>query len=272
MVINTNIQAQINSDNLQTTQTRLSKSLARLSSGSRIIQPSDDAAGLAVASRIDAQINRIQAAKYNVNNAVSFVQTQHGYVQKIGKALDRMGELSILAQDGTKTDSDRDLYNKEFSQLQSYISSAATKDFNGVSLFSPSNLEVAIDSDGTPFQMAGIDMGVVPYSTVTNSGAGGVNVSTTVGAAAALTQIKTVITQLSKDRANIGAFQTRLNYTSEQLTVSKENLTAASSRIQDTDVAEESTEFAKQNILSQSGTAMLAQANQLPQSVLRLLQ
>ena len=270
MVINTNIQAQINSDNLQTTQTRLSKSLARLSSGSRIIQPSDDAAGLAVASRIDAQINRIQAAKYNVNNAVSFVQTQHGYVQKIGKALDRMGELSILAQDGTKTDSDRDLYNKEFSQLQSYISSAATKDFNGVSLFSPSNLEVAIDSDGTPFQMAGLNMAVVPYSTVVDSSA--VNVSTTVGAAAALTQIKTVITQLSKDRANIGAFQTRLNYTSEQLTVSKENLSAASSRIQDTDVAEESTEFAKQNILSQSGTAMLAQANQLPQSVLRLLQ
>ncbi|MCX6887694.1 MAG: flagellin, partial [Verrucomicrobia bacterium] len=108
------------------------------------------------------------------------------------------------------------------------------------------------------------------YSTVVDSSA--VNVSTTVGAAAALTQIKTVITQLSKDRANIGAFQTRLNYTSEQLTVSKENLSAASSRIQDTDVAEESTEFAKQNILSQSGTAMLAQANQLPQSVLRLLQ
>ncbi len=270
MVINTNIQAQINADNLQTTQTRLSKSLARLSSGSRIIQPSDDAAGLAVASRIDAQINRIQAAKYNVNNAVSFVQTQHGYVQKIGKALDRMGELSILAQDGTKTDSDRDLYNKEFSQLQSYISSAATKDFNGVSLFSPSNLEVAIDSDGTPFSMAGINMAVVPYSTVVDSSS--VNVSTTVGAAAALTQIKTVITQLSKDRANIGAYQTRLNYTSEQLTVSKENLSAASSRIQDTDVAEESTEFAKQNILSQSGTAMLAQANQLPQSVLRLLQ
>ena len=270
MVINTNIQAQINADNLQTTHTRLSKSLARLSSGSRIIQPSDDAAGLAVASRIDAQINRIQAAKYNVNNAVSFVQTQHGYVQKIGKALDRMGELSILAQDGTKTDSDRDLYNKEFSQLQSYISSAATKDFNGVSLFSPSNLEVAIDSDGTTFSMAGLDMAAVPYSTVVNSGS--VNVSTTVGAAAALTEIKNVITQLSKDRANIGAFQTRLNYTSEQLTVSKENLSAASSRIQDTDVAEESTEFAKQNILSQSGTAMLAQANQLPQSVLRLLQ
>jgi flagellin len=270
MVINTNIQAQINSDNLQTTQTRLSKSLARLSSGTRIIQPSDDAAGLAVASRIDAQINRIQAAKYNVNNAVSFVQTQHGYVQKIGKALDRMGELSILAQDGTKTDSDRDLYNKEFSQLQSYILSAATKDFNGVSLFSPSNLEVAIDSDGTTFAMAGIDMSNVPYSTVANSGS--VNVSTTGAAASALTEIKNVITQLSKDRANIGAFQTRLNYTSEQLTVSKENLSAASSRIQDTDVAEESTEFAKQNILSQSGTAMLAQANQLPQSVLRLLQ
>ncbi len=270
MVISTNIQAQINANNLSATQTRLNKSLARLSSGSRIVQPADDAAGLAVGSRIDAQVNRIQAAKYNVSNAVSFVQTQHGYIQKIAKALDRMSELAILAQDGTKTDADRALYQKEFTQLQEYITSAATKDFNGVSLFSSSSLEVAIDSEGDAFAMAGIEMATPPYSLTTDSAQS--NVTTTAGAALALTNIKTAITRLSEDRATIGAYQTRLNYTSEQLTVSKENLMAASSRIQDTDVAEESTEFAKQNILMQSGTAMLAQANQLPQAVLRLLQ
>ncbi len=270
MVINTNIQAQINSDNLQATQARLSKSLARLSSGSRIVQPADDAAGLAVGTRIDAQINRIQAANYNVGNAVSFVQTQHGYLQKIGKALDRMSELSILAQDGTKTDADRNLYNKEFVQLQNYVSSAAGKDFNGVSLFSAMALDVAIDSEGGLFSMNGINMSAAPYSGMMDSAVS--NVSTTSAAAAALTQIKAAINQLAEDRATIGAYQTRLNYTSEQLTVSKENLAAASSRIQDTDMASESTEYAKQNILVQSGTAMLAQANQLPQSVLRLLQ
>ncbi len=270
MVINTNIQAKINADNLQATQTRLSKSLARLSSGCRIVQPADDAAGLAVASRIDAQVSRIQAAKYNVNNAVSFVQTQHGYLQKIGKALDRMSELSILAQDGTKTDADRALYNKEFFQLQKYIGSASTKDFNGVSLFSNSALEISIDAEGGTFSMTGIDMGTGAYASAMDSAQA--NVSTTAASAAALSTIKDAITQLSEDRATIGSYQTRLNYTAEQLTVSRENLTAASSRIQDTDVADESTEFAKENILVQSGTAMLAQANQLPQSVLRLLQ
>jgi flagellin len=269
MVINTNVQAKANADNLQATQARLAKSLARLSSGSRIIQPADDAAGLAVASRMDAAVNRIQAAKYNVNNAVSFVQTQHGYMQKIGKALDRMSELAILAQDGTKTNADRALYDKEFEQLQEYISSASTKDFNGVSLFSSTALEIAIDADGDTFSMNGIRMDVGSYADAMGSTT---RVGTTAAAAAALATIKGAITQLSEDRAIIGSYQTRLNYTAEQLTVSRENLSAASSRIQDTDVAEESTEFAKENILVQSGTAMLAQANQLPQNVLRLLQ
>jgi flagellin len=268
MVINTNIQAQANADSLRATQARLSKSLARLSSGSRIVQPADDAAGLAVASRIDAQVNRIGAANYNVSNAVSFVQTQHGYLQKISKALDRMSELAILAQDGTKTDADRSLYSMEFVQLQSYITTAATKDFNGVSLFATSPLSVVIDSEGGSFTMNGIDMTAGAYALANSSS----SVSSTTLAATALDNIKSAITQLSEDRATIGSYQTRLNFTAEQLTVSKENLTAASSRIQDTDVADESTEFAKQNILVQSGTAMLAQANQLPQSVLRLLQ
>jgi flagellin len=267
MVINTNTQAQATSHNLISSQSALSKSLARLSSGSKIVSPSDDAAGLAVASRLDAQIKRLGAANANVGNAISFTQTQDGYLKKIAKALDRMSELSILSQDVTKTDADRALYQNEFSQLASYVTEASNKDFNGVSLFSGTALNVITDSEGNTFSMGGIDLGTSVYTT----GLGG-NIGTIAGATTALTNVKAAITQLSTDRASIGAYQSRLNFTSEQLMISKENLTAASSRIQDVDVADESTEFAKQNILVQSGTAMLAQANQLPQSVLRLLQ
>lgn len=267
MVINTNITAQISAGNLQNSQAMLSRSLARLSSGSKIINPSDDAAGLAVASRLDAQVQRLNAAKANIGNAVSFTQTQDGYLKKIAKAFDRMSELTILAQDVTKSDADRALYNAEFTELGAYVTSAASKDFNGVPLFSTTALNVTTDSEGSTFTMNGIDLGAAVYTTAVAA-----NVSTLATAATALTDIKAAITQIATDRATIGAYQSRLNYTAEQLTVSRENLTAASSRIMDVDVAEESTEYAKQNILVQSGTAMLAQANAMPQSVLKLLQ
>ena len=267
MVINTNIHAMSAASNLQTSESMLSKSLSRLSSGSKIVNPADDAAGLAVASRLDAQVQRVNAAKSNVGNAISFTQTQDGYLKKIAKALDRMSELAILAQDVTKSNADRTLYDSEFQQLSEYVSSAATKDFNGVSLFSSTSLSVTIDSEGDSFSMTGVDLGVGTYSTALGS-----DVGTTANASLALTNVKAAITQLATDRSGIGAYQARLNFTNEQLTVSKENLTAASSRIQDVDVAEESTAFARSNILVQSGTAMLAQANSLPQSVLRLLQ
>lgn len=267
MVINTNIQAQAAARNLQSSTAALSKSLSRLSSGSKIVDPADDAAGLAVASRLDAQVNRISAAKSNVANAISFTQTQDGYLKKIASAFDRMSELSMLAQDVTKTDADRSLYNAEYQQLGSYITSAASKDFNGVTLFSSANLGVTIDSEGGTFTMSGISLGVSAYTDAT-----GADISTASLAAAALVDVRTAISQLANDRSTIGAFQARLNYTSDQLAISKENLTAASSRIKDVDVAEEATQYARYNILVQSGTAMLAQANSIPQNVLKLLQ
>lgn len=266
MVINTNLAAQTSANNLSASSAALTRSLARLSSGSKIVNPYDDAAGLAVSMRLDAQVQRTDAAKSNVANAMSFTQTQDGYLKRVSKALDRMSELAILSQDVTKTDSDRSLYQNEFTQLASYITSAGTKDFNGVSLFSTSALDVTIDSDGNTFAMGGIDLGSASYTSAT-----GADVSTTTGAASALTAIKTAITELASNRATIGAYQARLNYTQEQLTVSSENLTAASSVIKDVDVAQESTQYARNNILVQSGTAMLAQANQLPQGVLKLL-
>ena len=267
MVINTNIQALSAASNLQASQDMLSKSLSRLSSGSKITNPSDDAAGVAVAARLDSQIKRTTAAKTNVVNAISFTQTQDGYLSKIAKALDRMSELSILAQDVTKGNPDRALYNTEFSQLSAYIANTATKDFNSVSLFSGANLNITLDSDGNTFTMAGVSLGAAAYTTAMSSG-----VATTTAAMTALANVKAAINQLATDRATIGAYQSRLDFTTDQLVVSRQNLVAASSRIQDTDVAEEATQFARYNILVQSGTAMLAQANALPQSVLKLLQ
>ncbi|MFA6546504.1 MAG: flagellin, partial [Limisphaerales bacterium] len=121
MIINTNLAAQVAANNLGANQTQLTKSLSRLSSGSKIVNPADDAAGLAVASRLDAQVQRTDAARGNVGNAVSFTQTQDGYLKKVAKALDRMSELSILAQDVTKSNADRTLYNAEFTQLGAYV-------------------------------------------------------------------------------------------------------------------------------------------------------
>ena len=266
MVINTNTSALSSARLLADSSSKLAKSLARLSSGSKLISPEDDAAGAAVSLRFDAQINRIGAVSSNVGNAVSFSQTQDGFLQKVGKALDRMSELSVMSQDVTKSDADRTLYNSEFSTLGGYISDIAGKDFNGVSLFSSAALAVTTDSDSGTYSMAGVNLGASAYTTATGS-----SISTKVTAATALTNVKAAITQLTTDRSTVGASLQRLNLTNEQLGVLKDNLSAANSRIKDVDVAYESTQFAKYNILVQSGTAMLAQANATPQSALRLL-
>src|SRR5262249_50847549 len=189
MVINTNTSAQSSARLLSESSAMLAKSLARLSSGSKIVSPEDDAAGLAVSMRFDAQINRVNATKDNVINAISFNQTQDGFMSKVAKALDRMSELSILSQDVTKSDSDRALYQKEFAKLGAYIDDLATKDFNGVSLFGGASLNVTTDSEGNTFSMAGVDLGASAYTTAT-----GDDVSTTAGAATALTDVKAAIT------------------------------------------------------------------------------
>lgn len=266
MVINTNTSAQMSAHLLAESSGMLAKSLARLSSGSKIVSPEDDAAGLAVSTRFDAQINRISAAAANVGNAISFNQTQDGFLKKVSKALDRMSELSVLSQDVTKTDADRALYNAEFTTLGAYIDDVATKDFNGVALFDGTAQDVTIDSDGNTYSMTGVNLTDALYTTATAS-----TIDTAGNAATALTNVTDALDQLAADRANIGANISRLNSTGEGLAVLSDNLSAANSRIKDVDVAEESTNFARYNILVQAGTAMLAQANATPQSALRLL-
>jgi flagellin len=265
MVINTNVSAQQSAQVFAESSARLAKSLTRLSSGSKITSPEDDAAGLAVSLRFDAQINRINATRNNISNAVSFTQTQDGFLMKAQKALDRMSELAVLAQDVTKTEADKALYDKEYQELGKYLDNIANRDFNGVSLFTSSATNVTIDSDANTWTMTNVNLASSAYTGATQGQ------SLTSGAATALTNVRAAITQLSSDRAQIGANLTRLNYTNEQLAVQKTNLSAANSRIKDVDVAAESTEYARYNILVQSGTAMLAQANMLPQAALRLL-
>lgn len=267
MVINTNVSAQQSTQLLSDSSTRLAKSLSRLSSGSKIVSPEDDAAGLAVSMRFDAQVNRINATSNNITSATSFAQTQEGFLKKAQKALDRMSELAVLAQDVTKSTADKALYDKEYQELGAYVDDIATKDFNGVSLFGSTALDVTVDSEASTWSMAAIDLTGATYTSATQ----GMDLSAAGGAVTALTNVKAAITQLSTDRATVGANLTRLNYTNEQLAIQKTNLMAANSRIKDVDVAQESTEYARYNILVQSGTAMLAQANAQPQAALRLL-
>jgi flagellin len=269
MVINTNTAAARGSRYLGESSGNLQKSLARLSSGSKIVEPQDDAAGMAVASRMDAQINRTEATRSNIGNAISYKQTQDGYLAKAAKALDRMSELATLAQDGTKTTTDLSLYNKEYETLYSYLDVVDGQTFNDVALFSATSISVLQDDTSAAFSS-----GHVNLVTVTNTLSAAVTsaISTSSGAATALSLVKTAITNVAGHRAAIGADLSRLMMTNDHLSVLSENLSASVSRIKDVDVATESAKYAKYNILVQSGTAMLAQANSLPQSALRLLQ
>ena len=266
MIISSNLAAQSAANDLTKTSAALTKSLSKLSSGSRIVNAYDDAAGVAITMRFDSKVDRANAAKDNVANAMSYTQTQDAYLKRIAKTLNRMSELAMLSLDGTKSDADRTLYDNEFTQLKSYITDVASKEFNGVTLFSSATVSSVIDSEGTTFSMTPINLGNTTYAAVTAG-----SISTTGNATTALTDIRSAITQLAGDRATIGSYQSRLNVANDQLAATVESFSAASSLIKDVDVARESTEFSRQNILNQATTAMLAQANQLPQSVMRLL-
>jgi flagellin len=267
MVINTNLSAQSSANLLLQSSTQLSKSLARLSSGSKVVSPADDSAGLAVSMNIVAQMGRNTAAQNNLGDALSLNQTQDGYLQQVTNALNRMSELSIQSQDVTKSDSDRSLYQQEFHTLAQYVNNVATKEFNGVSLFDGAALNVTTDSDANTFTMTGVDMTGTTFTNLNTD-----TVGTTAAAITALADVKSAISALAADRANIGANMESLTNYSNQLSTLNNNLSAANSQIMDVDVAQESTNYAKENILVQTGTAMLAQANSLPQIALKLLQ
>ena len=262
MVINTNIGAGRTSRLLAESTQNLNGALARLASGSKIVEPQDDAAGLAVATKFGAQMSRNSAVMNNVTSALSYSQTQDGFLQKVSKALDRMSELMTLADDATKSTDDIANYNVEFTDLKNYISDIGTKEFNGVSLFDGSGLAVTKDSDANNWTLNASDLNDTDLTSVIASG---FTVTST------LASLTAAVENVSTHRAKVGANIQRLQLTNEQVGILNENLAASVSRIKDVDVAQESTNFARYNILVQSGTAMLAQANLLPQNALRLL-
>jgi len=271
VVINTNFAATVASNNLAASNEMLQKSLNRLSSGSKIVNPADDAGGLAVSMKLSAAATRQGAVAANIGNAVSLLQTQDGALKVAGKVLQRISELKVLYTDVTKSASDKANYDSEFTALQSQLTAVSGESFNGVSLFGSAAVgSVAVtESGGTTVSLAARDL------TATGSGVGALTatgVSSLGDAAVTLTAISTAIQNVATMRATNGSEQSRLGFASELVTVNKANLEAAASRIIDVDVAAESTQLARWNILVQSGTAMLAQANQSAQSALKLIQ
>ena len=270
MVINSNNVADKTAGNLLASTRELSSSLNRLSSGSKLSKPSDNPAGLAVTSRFESQFRRLNASFENIANAISYTQTQDGYLKTINTAFTRMGELSLLAKNATISDSDRELYDKEFQQLKTFLTRTKSKQFNGVDLFSENVIKVTIDSSKSSFSIPPVNMKLEAYL-FSDEDAETVHIRTSRKAQESLDFVSKAVSQIALDRAQIGAIQSRLDFTNTQLTSTKENLSGAMSRIKDVDVAEEATRYARYKILVQSGTSMLAQANAMPKTVLQLL-
>jgi flagellin len=264
MVINTNLSAESTAQYLEQSSTALSNSLAELSSGSKVTSPSDDSAGLAVSMSLVAQEGENTAASDNISDALSFNQTQDGYIQQVTSALDRMSELAVQAQDVTKSSSDIQLYQNEFNSLASYVSSVATESFNGVSLFNGTDKSITVDSSGSTFSMTGVSLTSTTFSTLTSD-------NITTNATGALSDVTNAITQLAADSGTIGTNEETLTDYNNQLSTLNNNLSAANSTIMDVDVATASTAYAQDNILVQSATAMLAQANATPDLALKLI-
>ncbi len=267
VVINTNYAATVASNNLAASNASLQRSLNRLSSGSKIVNPSDDAGGLAVSVKLSAAARRQGAVATNIGNTVSFLQTQDGALKVAAKVLDRMSELKTLYSDPTKSTSDLANYDSEFTELQSQLTDIAGEDFNTVSLFGSSSISVNITEDAqTNVTISGRNL------TSTGSGVGVLTASSVDSLGdITLANITDAIKNVATFRAENGAEQSHLGFAAELLAVNKANMEAASSRITDVDVASESTQLARWNILVQSGTAMLSQANQSAQSALRLI-
>jgi flagellin len=268
VVINTNFAATVASNNLAASNDMLQKSMNRLSSGSKIVNPADDAGGLAVSMKLSAAAKRSGAAASNIGNSVSFLQSQDGVLKVTGKVLERMGELRTLYSDPTKNSDDKANYDAEFTALQEELSSLTSETFNGVALFGTTSLSVAVSEDGTS------EVTIADKELASTSDGVGALVSSSITSLADidLADITDAIQSVATYRATNGAEQSRLGFALEVLTVNKANLESANSRIIDVDVASESTSLARWNVLVQSGTAMLAQANQSAQTALRLLQ
>lgn len=272
--INTNVQALSAQRFLGTNRGFQNKSLERLASGTRINVAADDAAGLAISERLKANIRSMMQAHRNANDGISLIQVAEGATNEISNILIRVRELSIQAASDTIGDKERSFVDKEVQHLKSEIDRISqSTEFNGTKLLngeSP-NLEVQIGLHNNPEQDRLRFDTKEQVVTLQSLGLENISAASKMGAQANLDMIDNAIDQVNANRASLGALQNRLSSTINNLAIYRENLEAANSRIRDTDMATESSELVKYNILTQANLAMLSQANQTPQLALKLL-
>ncbi|OBR63555.1 flagellin [Paenibacillus oryzae] len=283
MRINHNITALNNHRNMGLNTNAAGKNMEKLSSGLRINRAGDDAAGLAVSEKMRGQIRGLEQSQRNVQDGISFVQTAEGAMNEVSSMLTRMKELNVQALNGTYSSTDLANIQTEVSELSTQITNILndTK-FNGISISSGaavagstatgSVVKIQANDSTQTIEIKRINLASITATTISN-GSSGVNglTATTALTSMTLKSIEGAITAVSSERAKLGATQNRLEYTSNNLGTTVENLTAAESRIRDTDMAKEMVELTKNNILLQASQAMLAQANSAPQGVLSLL-
>ena len=270
-VINTNIMSLNSQRNLSSTQSALASSVQRLSSGLRVNSAKDDAAGLAIADRMNTQIRGMNMAARNANDGISMAQTAEGALSKMGDMLQRMRELAVQSANGTLSEGDRTNLNQEFGQLSEEIQRTidVTK-FNETKIFDLQE-DVVFQvgaNEGETITLTAADFAM---DDVTAALAAGIDGADAANANDALGLIDTALDALNGQRATWGAVQNRFESVIGTLNVSAENQTAARSRIMDTDYASETASLTRAQVLQQAGTAMLAQANSMPNSVLSLL-
>ena len=258
---------------LSNTNSAVSKSIERLSSGLRINRGADDAAGLAVSESMRSQIRGMNVAQRNAQDGVSMVQVADGALGTVGDMLQRVRDLAVQASNGTLTDAQRKNLDIEVQQILSEVGKTGTDtEFNGVKILAGSVATAAsavtLQVGANASQNIAFTIGTVSASDL---GISGIAVSSAASASAAIASLDAAINTVTTARANLGAIQNRLESTINRLGVTAENVQAAESRIRDADMAQEMIQFTKNQILQQSGTAMLAQANQAPQSILSLL-
>ena len=250
----------------------LNSAIQELSSGSRLADPSNDAAGVAVSGNMEAQISRLGAATQASQDVVSYAQTADGFLSTIEQQLSRMSELAQSATNGAFGSSDLTDYNTEFSDIVNQISNIfSNADFDGASIFTGTNasagITVAIDAQGNTDSLKALTV-----STLTNLGLStSSTISTTTAATSMISTLNSAITSLTSQRAQVNADISKFNFYVQNQETESTNLQAANSRIADVDVASESTALAQDNILQQASTSMLAQANSSQSSLLMLL-
>ena len=276
--INQNIMAMNSYRNLTATQGSLSKSLEKLSSGFRINRAADDAAGLGISENLRAQVNGNKQAVRNAQDGISLVQTTEGALNEVHSMLQRMRVLAVQGANGTNSEDNMNSINEELAQLTEEIDRISkVTEFNGKKVLDGTSEDMIFQvganaSDDDTITVAETDLS--GYKADLDAKIGAAGAWTAVDNAsyqAVITAVDAKITDVSTKRGTLGAVQNRFEHTINNLNVAVENLAASESRIRDTDMAEEMMQFTKNQILSQAGTAMLAQANQVPQTVLSLL-